>query len=479
MLLNARPVFRLLLTLALVGLTIMPGWAEPTEDPRDQQIKALRQQVEQQSQQIQDLQQTMKELKELVKGKSEAQAEAPKPASPENTAQTPPPAVPPVATGGDEEEEGPGPEPPPPMQQTSSMASSSATEQQPSMNPNLSVIGLFEGKAGGAPYDPTSNSMYLREVELALQAPIDPYARADIFLTFPRNEAPGVEEAALTWTGLPGGLQAKGGLLRGDFGRINQLHTHAYPQIDLPLVNQAVFGPESFRDPGVEMSWLAPTPWYSRFSVQALSRSEGPDANSATTLDLSTPPDGETVANILSQSDNFGIFPSSGGKGLLYVGRWENLWDLNENTTLQLGLSGANANIAASDLQSSSAYGADLTLKWKPVNKLGKALTWQTEYIKARENFLSGRRDFGGWYSFVNYRFNRFWGAGARYGQTEMPFDPSLKRRRATALLEWIPSEWNRLRFQYSHNSSNFDRDFDEFMVQWNIVLGPHGAHKY
>lgn len=456
---------RTLVRLSLILCLATPALAQTAEDPRDQQIREMQQKLEEQSRQIEELRKSMEDLKGLVT----------QPTEPPTASDTPTDPTVPV----EGEDEPPSPEPPPAMQAGNTAPDTSSTGQQPSMNPNLSVIGLFEGKAGGADYDPLKDSFYMREIELALQAPIDPYSRADIFVTFPNGESPEVEEATFTWTGLPAGFQAKAGLLRGDFGRINSLHAHSLPQIDTPLPNQALFGEESLRDPGVELSWLAPTSWYSRFSVQALSRSLGPNANDLTALDLGNPSYRDNLADLLANGEERTLFPSDGSKSLLYVGRWENLVDLNEDTTFQIGLSGATSEIGGADLKNASAYGADVTLKWRPLDNPNTALVWQTEFLRAHQAFANADRDYGGWYSFVNYQWNRNWSAGVRYDMTEMPFDPSLVLRRQTALLEYIPSEWNRLRLQYNHNSPNYMPSYDEVMLQWNIVLGPHGAHKY
>ena len=56
---------------------------------------------------------------------------------------------------------------------------------------------------------------------------------------------------------------------------------------------------------------------------------------------------------------------------------------------------------------------------------------------------------------------------------------PGERQRRASALLEFLSSEWSALRFQYSRYNPNFSRPFDEFQIQWNLTIGPHGAHKY
>lgn len=482
-------------------------------DPRQDEIQALQAQLKEQNKQIEELRQAISELRR-AQGEASLKTSAPQakaqaiegttavPASADGKSDVPSGRQPSAVFSKDGvtadnpqqsealetdrstttaepgADDDPGPEPPPPLE-PSRGSTASASGQQPLLNPNISVIGLFEGRAGGAVYDPTKDSMYLREIELALQAPIDPYARADVYLSFPHLESPEVEEATLTWTGLGAGFQAKAGVLKADFGRINPLHSHALPQVDLPLPNQAIFGSESLHNPGLEVSWLAPTPWYSRLSFQAMSRSMGSDVADTTFLPGQNPLTGQDLIDRLEGRDDFTVFPSGAGKGLLYVGRWENLWDLNESTTLQLGLSGATSSFGSSDLKRSLAYGADLTLKWHPLAQPHRSLVWQTEFLRAHQDFVRGKRDFGGWSSFVNYQWNRNWAAGLRYDMTELPFDSALIQRRGTAMLEWSPSEFSRFRLQYNLNTSNYQPSFSEVMLQWNVVLGPHGAHKY
>lgn len=483
----ASPYRRSIALLFLVFLLNAPGFSKPVEPEPDEKIRKLEVEVERQSKQIEDLRSTIEALKNQLKlsPQDSNKAASLKDGSEAAAAQDIEEKAPLSRQQDEADEEDPGPEPPPPLSAGAKEAKpqSSATGQQPSMNPNISVIGLFEAKGGGAIYDPTRDSLYLRELELALQAPIDPYARADVFISFANGESPEVEEATLTWAKLPWGLQAKAGILKGDLGRINSLHSHALPQIDLPLPNQAIFGPESLHDPGVELSWLAPSPWYSRLSLQAMSRSSGASELDLSSLYLPTgsrlPLSSEEIVERLKERDDFSIFPSGASKNLLYLGRWENLWDLSENTTLGLGLSGAISSIQGRDLRSSLAYGADLTLKWHPLDKPYRSIVWQTEFLRARQQFMMGNREFGGWYSFLNYRWDRNWAAGLRYDMTELPFDSSLVQRRGSALLEWIPSEFSRLRLQYNLNTSNYRPSFSEVMLQWNVVLGPHGAHKY
>src|SRR5207248_7874554 len=90
------------------------------------------------------------------------------------------------------------------------------------MNPAISMIGNVLGAAGHNPVDQRP-SLNVVESELALSAAVDPYARADVFLTF-GEEGVEVEEAYMTFTSLPGGLLLRAGRMRADFGKVNTQH---------------------------------------------------------------------------------------------------------------------------------------------------------------------------------------------------------------------------------------------------------------
>jgi len=48
----------------------------------------------------------------------------------------------------------------------------------------------------------------------------------------------------------------------------------------------------------------------------------------------------------------------------------------------------------------------------------------------------------------------------------------------ATALLEYDSSEFGRFRLQYSRDESD-RKARDELFLQYTVVYGPHGAHRY
>src|SRR5436190_17548909 len=131
-----------------------------------------------------------------------------------------------------------------------------------SFNPDIGVIGDFQGAYISK--GKRNFNAYLNETEVSLQATVDPYARADFFLSFARDPETGkygveVEEGYLTTLSLPARLQLKAGRFRSAVGRANTVHPHALPFIDMPNAYVNYFGEEGLKDEGLSLSWLLPT----------------------------------------------------------------------------------------------------------------------------------------------------------------------------------------------------------------------------
>src|SRR6185436_10920137 len=123
--------------------------------------------------------------------------------------------------------------------------------------PDMGVIGNFIGAAGTNAVAPQP-ALALPETEASFQAVVDPYARADFFISF-GEEGVEVEEGTLTFTSLPGGLLTKVGKMRAAFGKVNTLHNHVLPWTDRPLVTEnLVGGEEGISDAGISVARLIP-----------------------------------------------------------------------------------------------------------------------------------------------------------------------------------------------------------------------------
>jgi len=87
-----------------------------------------------------------------------------------------------------------------------------------------------------------------------LQAIIDPYARADAFISFGETNV-NVEEAYVTFTSLPRACLMRVGKMRADFGKVNTISQSRLPWIDRPLVtNNLVGGEDGIDDAGISLS---------------------------------------------------------------------------------------------------------------------------------------------------------------------------------------------------------------------------------
>src|SRR5215831_17564443 len=116
----------------------------------------------------------------------------------------------------------PDPTPAPPAQVAQTQTYGGATANAKLLNPDISMIGDFIGTAGHNTVAP-GKALELHESEVGMQAIIDPYARADVFLSF-GEQGVNVEEGYITFTSLPAGLLARVGKMRAAFGRVNTLH---------------------------------------------------------------------------------------------------------------------------------------------------------------------------------------------------------------------------------------------------------------
>ncbi len=143
--------------------------------------------------------------------------------------------------------------------------------------PDLSAIGSFGAALDG--YDVERRSprpeafgpkdqprFFFQELEVGLQAVVDPYVRADAFLSF-TPEGVDVEEAYATTLTRPAGLQVRAGKFFSPFGRQNQQHPHVLDFVDFPLARTRLLAQDSLSGPGVDVAWLAPLPWYAELHV--------------------------------------------------------------------------------------------------------------------------------------------------------------------------------------------------------------------
>jgi hypothetical protein len=324
-----------------------------------------------------------------------------------------------------------------------------------------------------------------QEVELAFSAIVDPYFKGEVYLTIPNLEGLEVEEAFVTTTSLPWNLQVKAGSFRSAFGRQNGQHLHVQDFTRRPLINAAFLGTDGMRGPGIQVSWLTPLPFFLTLNGEALS--------------LGADPADQTGA-LPQPVASFGADQS---RRPTVAAEAKAFFPLGETWSLFSGLnfaSGRSPGISLGDAgtigvgRESQLYGADLYLKWKPVNvALGyQSFALQAEAMLRHLDAGDGIGDEwdGGAYAQIVAQFARRWFVGIRGDVVGVPSSSVLARtERAGLVLTFQGSEFSRVRgyLEAEHAAAPSSALLPRAQPEWapaaylqlEISIGAHGAHPY
>ncbi len=316
-------------------------------------------------------------------------------------------------------------------------------------NPDMAVIGNFIGAAGKNDVESVP-ALKLNEAELAFQAIVDPYARADFFLAA-SPEGLEVEEGFVTFPTLPGGLLMKVGKMKAQFGKVNTLHAHALPWVDAPLpIKNLLGGEEGLNDSGISVSKLILNP----------------------VLFL------EATGEIYD-GDNT-LFTSQKRGNLTYVGRLRGYRDVTEATNLDVGTSFAYGHNDGGPDLTTRVFGIDATFRYRPLRRaIYKRFIGRTElFWSRREQEIANANAFGA-YASGEYQFAQRWFAGARYDFSDRALDSSLRDKSGSLLLTYWPSEFSQVRGQYRRTSYAEGVKANELLFQFLFSIGAHGAHVF
>jgi hypothetical protein len=334
------------------------------------------------------------------------------------------------------------------------------------LNPDISVIGDFIAGGGHNPLNPTP-SFQMHESEVGLQAIVDPYARADFFISFGETGV-NVEEGFITFTALPAGFVAKGGKMRAAFGKVNTLHNHVLPWIDRPLVSQNLVGGEDgINDAGLSFEHIIPAPknWFLDFTGQTF------------------------------RGDSADVYTASNKNDVSVVGHLRAYRDLTDNSNLDLGVSYSRGhNLFGSDFVT-HLYGVDATYHWKPLRRsIYKSFIARSEFIWRQQNQPSllvcqtitcpanaagGFQRAFGFYTSGDFQFARRWFVGGRVDDSDRAFNSHLNDKGGSLVLTYWPSEFAQIRGQYRFTRYADKFDAHEVFMQLQFALGAHGAHPF
>ena len=397
-------------------------------------------------------------------------------------------------------------------------AAASARKTDSAFNPAISLV--LEGIAAGYSRDPEGwripgfqlgghagmppEGLSLGHTELVVSANVDDwfYGQATLAVhTEEDNTEVELEEAFVDTLSLPAGLGLRLGRFLPQVGYLNVRHPHAWDFVDAPLPNQAFLGGHWYDD-GIRLSWVAPTPLYLEFGVEALQGGQYPVAGDSNSF--------------LGGAQNY--YVKVGG-------------DVGASNSWQLGLSYLDSTPSGRE----SGHGhdheghggesfaftgdsdltvADFVWKWAPDgNPRERNATLQAEYFYRDED---GRLDFSnaaggallpydgrqqGFYVQGVYQFIPRWRAGLRYDRvwsnnalavadnTSGEADDDLldesgllddghDPHRYSVMLDYSHSEYSRLRLQYTRDYTLPEAD-DQVFLQYVMSLGAHGAHAF
>ncbi len=353
------------------------------------------------------------------------------------------------------------PQPAPPAPQEAGPAASvlpvygGGSAAAKALNPDISVIGDFIGKAGGNSVQP-GPSLEMHESEVGLQAIIDPYARGDFFFSF-GEEGVNLEEGYITFTALPAGFVAKVGKMRSAFGKVNTLHNHVLPWIDRPLVtNSLVGGEDGIDDAGFSLTHIIPAP--KGLFLEATGQVFRGDSG-----DAASP-----------------VFRASRASDVSAIAHLRGYKDITESTNVDIGLSyGRGHNELGTDFLT-QLYGVDATLRWKPLRRaIYHSFVARSEFIwSQRQQVPTEQRAFG-FYTSGDYQLGRRWFLGGRYDWSNRSRFANLTDKGGSVVLTYWPSEFSQIRGQYRFTKYAENIDTHELFMQVLFSLGAHGAHPF
>jgi hypothetical protein len=342
-------------------------------------------------------------------------------------------------------------------------------------------------------HDPIKRGFSLRNAEIAVDGAVDPYFKGfgNIVLKLDKNNETSIEleETYLQTMSLPANLQVKAGQFFANFGRQNSQHPHQWAFVDDPIILTRTFGPEGLRNLGAQVSWLVPTPFYTEAFLGVF------DGQGSTAFSFRNP--GQPFLGASRVHGRATLDRNLSGLGdLVYVPRLASSFDLTDEQTLVIGISGAFGPNQTAASARSEIYGADIYWKWKPASAHAgfPFVSWQTEGLCQRfgagtdPSLALPSENLWDWgmYSQVLWGFKPRWVAGLRgeYANgTTGAFDSQDvfrgERTRVAPNVTFYPSEFSKIRLQYNYDQGEFFGTEHSVWLQVEFLLGAHGAHKF
>jgi len=344
--------------------------------------------------------------------------------------------------------------------------------------------------------------------EMYVASTVDPYLDL-VGLFHLHRDGFEIEEGYLQTRDLPYNLKLKGGKFYSEFGRLNKQHHHVWNFADAPLIYRAVFGEHNLNETGIQLSWLAPTSFYLLTGFEVF---QGDNENNfnrngfkvCTRIDTTTK---ECTSNTYIKINDT-------KKPNLFTFFIKPSFDIG-NTSILTGVSYAQGKTRINHLEDkkphalsgdTKIYGFELTTRHTLDSY--RYLLLQSEYIYRKfdgtkfvydndGNLKTQRleKKQAGFYVEGIYKFAQRWRAGLRYDLINKNdvFVNGINKNlpnnmyKYSAMIDFLPSEFSRIRLQYNYDRSLFIRNAGnwerkpnhEIILQFNLAIGAHGAHGF
>lgn len=323
------------------------------------------------------------------------------------------------------------------------------------VNPDISAVGdarlIMRNSSAASMIRTRKATLEFEELELVFTGYLNPYARADVFLSTSGEETE-IEEASTTvLRGLPLALQIKAGRYLLDVGRINSQHPHQWSWLERPLMHRAFLGEEGAGAVGLQASTMRPV------------------GDRALTF----------TVNLFS-ADFFAGTDSLGPAGLGLSSRLSLFSSLGEFTSLDAGISYLAAPYNPDQDLLAQVGAIDFKAKWRP--DMYRAFMVVMEAMASRrEKPSSGSTDALGVFASAGWKWRRRYDAGLFFDYSQQPMEPDQDARAFGLYFGFMPvEETSRFSIIWRRETADFHRGIRSSLtlqILWS--LGPHKPHSF
>ncbi|MBC6415601.1 MAG: hypothetical protein GDA46_04335 [Bdellovibrionales bacterium] len=301
----------------------------------------------------------------------------------------------------------------------------------------------------------SSDGFSVQELEVFFISNIDPYWSSQIYLGIHSDQGSfglDLEEAYMESLFIPN-FTFKAGKFYPFLGRHNNLHTHYYPFIDPPLINEEIFGFHGWNGTGLSLAYLTPLSWYSEIILQAFYMPS---------------------LKLNSLSKLFGEEKHLEHKNpLATVLFFKNFWELPSNFNFELDLSYASGMNHLKHL-----FDVALVLRWESMeNVKPQKVFWTTEWMKAMKDSQLGNIE--GVSSYIQWQVLKNWWVEGRADYLLGKNWSDIEKQKYSFLFLFAPTEYSAIRLQYDTQVSDHGEWIHGVSIQSNVSLGVHPAHLY